>query len=117
MDETVKAFLSTRESAIADLVRRLSEVILDLLPDATISMDDDNLGFGRGAGYKGLIFTVIPHKAHVTLGVAGGASLPDPDGLLEGTGKVHRHVKVRSVADIDRPELRALMESAVAAKS
>ena len=117
MDETVETFLSTREPAIADLARHLSEVILDLLPDATISMDDDNLGFGRGSGYKGLIFTVIPHKAHVTLGVAGGANLPDPDGLLEGTGKVHRHVKLRGVADVDRPELRALMESAIAAKS
>ena len=99
------------------MARHLSGVILALLPEATISMDEENLGFGLGTGYKGLIFTVAPHTSHVTLGVAGGASLPDPNGLLEGTGKVHRHVKLRGVADVDRPELRALMESAIAAKS
>ncbi|HZM79055.1 MAG TPA: DUF1801 domain-containing protein [Candidatus Limnocylindrales bacterium] len=117
MNPDVETFLSSREPAIAELTRHLSEVILALLPEATITMDDENLGFGRGTGYKGLIFTVAPHTTHVTLGVAGGASLPDPDGLLEGSGKVHRHVKLRGLADVDRPELRALMESAIAAKS
>ena len=117
MDKHVEDFLSTRAPEIAEVARHLSDVILTLLPGAAISSDDDNLGFGVGTGYKGLIFTVAPHKAHVTLGVAGGASLPDPDGLLEGSGKVHRHVKLRSVADVDRPELRELMASAVAAKS
>jgi hypothetical protein len=116
MDKDVEAFLSAREPAMAQVARRVSEVILTLLPQATISMDEQNLGFGVGTGYKGLVFTVAPHASHVTLGVAGGAGLPDPDGLLEGAGKVHRHVKLRSVADVDRPQLRALMESAVAAK-
>jgi len=117
MDKDVENFLAAWEPAVAELARHLSETILGLIPDATISIDEENLGFGRGTGYKGLIFTVAPHRAHVTLGVAGGASLPDPSGLLEGSGKVHRHVKLRSVADVDRPELRALMESAIAAKS
>lgn len=117
MDNDIEAFLSSREPEIAGLARHVSEVIIALLPGATISIDEQNIGFGRGTGYKGLIFTVAPHRAHVTLGVAGGASLPDPDGLLEGSGKVHRHVKLRSLADVDRPELRKLMESAIAAKS
>jgi hypothetical protein len=117
MNKDVEGFLSSREPAMAAVARHVSEVILTLLPNATISMDEENLGFGVGTGYKGLVFTVAPHTTHVTLGVAGGASLPDPDGLLEGSGKVHRHVKLRSTADVDRPELRALMEAAVAAKS
>lgn len=117
MNKDVESFLSSREPAMAEVARHVSEVILTLLPEATITMDEQNLGFGTGTGYKGLIFTVAPHTSHVTLGLAGGASLPDPDGLLEGSGKVHRHVKLRTVADIDRPELRALLESAVAAKS
>lgn len=121
MDKAVETFLSSRLSsgdpAIAEVARYVSEVILALLPQATISMDEQNLGFGVGTGYRGLVFTVAPHTSHVTLGVAGGASLPDPDGLLEGSGKVHRHVKLRSTADVDRPELRSLMEAAVAAKN
>ena len=35
------------------------------------------------------------HGAHVNLGFYHGASLPDPDGLLEGTGKRMRHFKLR----------------------
>src|SRR5262245_3804412 len=54
------------------------------------TVEADHIGFGTDAGYKGLYFTVAAHRAHVTLGIARGASLPDPAGLMEGTGKVHR---------------------------
>lgn len=33
---------------------------------------------------------------------------------MEGTGRVHRHVKLRQAADLDRPELRRLMDAAMA---
>jgi hypothetical protein len=45
----------------------------------------------------------------VTLGIDHGVGLPDPAGLMEGAGKVHRHVKLRTIADLDRPELRELL--------
>jgi hypothetical protein len=113
----VSAFLSGFEPGIAALATRVSEVILSLLPEAHLSLDEQNIGFGTGAGYKGLIFTVSPHRAHVTLGLAGGATLPDPGGLLEGKGKVHRHVKLHTQQDLDRPELLALMRAAIDARS
>lgn len=53
------------------------------------------------------------HSRHVNLGFYHGARLADPDGLLEGTGKSLRHVKVRSKADLT-PELARLIRSAVA---
>ena len=34
-------------------------------------------------------------KAHASVGFFHGASLPDPAGLLEGSGKYMRHVKLR----------------------
>ena len=40
-----------------------------------------------------------PAKAYVAVGINRRADLPDPADLLEGVGKVHRHVKVRKVAD------------------
>ena len=43
---------------------------------------------------------------HVNVGFFRGAELADPVGLLEGTGKYMRHVKVRPDGDIDA---RALM--------
>ncbi len=41
-----------------------------------------------------------------------GATLPDPDGLLQGTGKRYRHVRLTTPADVEAPALRALLESA-----
>jgi hypothetical protein len=47
---------------------------------------------------------------------AQGAELPDPAGLLTGTGKRARHVKIQRPADIEMPGVRALLEAAVAQK-
>jgi hypothetical protein len=45
--------------------------------------------------------------------LANGALIEDPAGLVKGTGKRVRHVKLRSVQDIDRPELRRLLEASL----
>ena len=52
--------------------------------------------------------------SHVNLGFYHGASLEDPDGLLEGAGKALRHVKVRSVREARAPALARLVRGAVA---
>jgi hypothetical protein len=53
-------------------------------------------------------------KAHVNVGFFSGAALPDPDGLLEGTGKFMRHVKLRPGAQVDAAALGRLIEVAYA---
>ncbi len=51
-------------------------------------------------------------KAHVNVGFFRGAELVDPAGLLEGTGKYMRHVKVRPGGDVDAKALMALIDTA-----
>src|SRR6516162_683002 len=51
-------------------------------------------------------------KEHVTFAFLRGAALPDPQKLLEGTGKGVRHVKLRGVADVMRPGLKKLIAEA-----
>ena len=55
-------------------------------------------------------------KNHVTFGFHFGASLKDPDSLLEGTGKNIRHVKLRTVADLEQKSLRELVLAAACLK-
>ena len=55
-------------------------------------------------------------KEHVTFAFMRGAALPDPEKLLEGTGKGVRHVKLRSVADVRRPGVKKLVLEAVKLK-
>ena len=51
-------------------------------------------------------------SAHVNVGFFHGAALPDPVGLLEGTGKYMRHVKVRPGLALDASLLEALITAA-----
>ena len=53
-------------------------------------------------------------KAHVNVGFFRGAELSDPKGLLEGTGKFMRHVKLSLERDVDTVALTKLIETAYA---
>ena len=53
-------------------------------------------------------------KAHVNVGFFRGADLEDPAGLLEGTGRFMRHVKLRPGEGTDERALGALIRTAYA---
>jgi len=48
-------------------------------------------------------------KQHVTFAFMRGAALPDPEKMLEGSGKGVRHLKLRSVADVRKPGVKKLV--------
>ena len=54
------------------------------------------------------------YSKYVNLGFHHGAALEDPAGLLRGSGKSIRHVRIAATAVLRRPELRALLRRAVA---
>ena len=51
-------------------------------------------------------------KAHVNVGFFRGAEIADPEGLLEGTGKFMRHVKLKPERDLSALALMALVDTA-----
>lgn len=51
-------------------------------------------------------------SAHANIGFYQGAGLADPAGLLEGSGKRMRHVKVRWGQPVDEAALAALIDAA-----
>ena len=51
-------------------------------------------------------------RDHVNVGFFRGAEIADPEGLLEGTGKFMRHVKLRPERDVDPTALMRLIETA-----
>ena len=57
---------------------------------------------------------IMPMRGYVNLGFYQGALLADPQRLLEGTGKGLRHAKIRSLAEANRPAVRALVSAALA---
>ncbi|AKC86376.1 DUF1801 domain-containing protein [Pseudoxanthomonas suwonensis] len=61
---------------------------------------------------RGLFCYLQSTRSHATLGFYHGASLVDPEDLLEGTGKEMRHVKVRDAAACASPAIKALLQQA-----
>ena len=51
-------------------------------------------------------------RHHVTLVLPDGIDLEDPTGMLRGTGRIMRHVRVMASTDLARPELRSLLRQA-----
>lgn len=88
-------------------------------PDAVEQVDFGNklIAFGRSMKMRGLLFALIAHKSWVNLQLADGAELPNAAGLIEGTGKRIRHVKVRSVEDASSPAVVAIVRAQLAARS
>ena len=74
---------------MAAVARELRAVVAEALPDGTEQVDFGNrlLAIGRSMKMRDLLFAIIPHSAHVNLQLADGIDLPNPDGLIEGTGK------------------------------
>lgn len=113
----------TFEEAIAEsapglqaIARRLREQIEAIYPQA-VEVPWPNQGItGYGVGPKKMSehFCYIGmYRDTVNLGFFHGANLPDPQGLLEGTGKKLRHVKLRTVEEADRPALLDLIRAAL----
>jgi hypothetical protein len=69
--------------------------------------------YGVGPKKKSEHFCYITaQKEDVNLGFYYGAELPDPEGLLHGTGKLLRHVKIREPRAIRSRALRQLVKAA-----
>lgn len=51
-------------------------------------------------------------KNHVTLGFYNFEKLDDPDNLLEGTGKSMRHIKLKSIENLDAAPLPDWLKTA-----
>ena len=87
-----------------DVMRGCGEDVRELIHD-----DQPTACVGDAAfGY------VDAFTAHVNVGFFCGSELADPTGLLQGTGKFMRHVKIRPGQRVDERRLTELIEAAYA---
>ncbi|MCO6512093.1 MAG: DUF1801 domain-containing protein [Aridibacter famidurans] len=108
-DPAVEAWFDARPDPLGRIAKRWFEVIrasgndvFELLHDGqpTACLGDAAFGY------------VDSFKAHVNVGFFLGAVLPDPCGLLEGSGRFMRHVKIRPGSGIDEEALEDLIRAA-----
>jgi len=111
---SINKLLAPYSEPVRHLALRTRDYIAKLLPGVQETVDESApvIGYGYGPGYSGLVCTLIVSKAGLKVGLNGGAHLPDPDGLLEGAGKVHKYIRIEKFADLRRPGLRRLVRDA-----
>ena len=98
----------------ASIRAKLDEIIADIVPDAVAR-----------EMYGGTMFEVVPgdhstrlfghfaYKNHVSLEFTEGASFDDPDHLLEGSGKMRRHLKFHAMDEVmSKDPVRFLRQAA-----
>lgn len=115
INKAISALLAAYPPESRNLVLATRTFVLETVPGALEQVDAKArvIGYGFGARYKDTICAIMPTKKGVTLGIGWGTELPDPEKLLEGAGKVHRHVKLKQESDLQRPALKALLRAGV----
>jgi hypothetical protein len=101
--------IQPQDPELQEIVRGVRELVQEVVPEVTEAVNPWGIPTFELNGP--LCYFMVATK-HITFGFPRGTSLDDPKGLLEGTGKNLRHVKLRTVADLRREGLRELVENA-----
>jgi len=107
-DADVQATSIALRSTVLDEVGPCHETVFPVYRNNVISI----LYSTTEKRMKDNICLIVVYRDHVNLMFPRGVDLKDPRGLLEGSGKAMRHVKMLSAGDVDRPGVRALIKQA-----
>lgn len=111
----VEHFLTHFPAPVSALAAAARVLIRDVMP-AVVEMVDEPahmLGYGLDRTYKGAVCGIVLYSAYINIMLAHGASLPDPHGLLRGTGKKARHLRIAAVEQLSAPGVRELLQAAL----
>jgi hypothetical protein len=112
--DNLNGFLAQYSPEVQAIALKIRDLILEVLP-GTIEQPDATskiIAYGDDRTYKGLICAIAPQKTYVNLMFSRGTELPDRGALLEGTGKRARHIKIKTLAEADNPEIAKLLRAA-----
>ncbi len=102
------------QSKADEISLAVKKLIVQLAPDVrfvpkyggevfALDPDDDKHFFGG----------VFSYKDHVSVEFSNGASFDDPDGHLEGAGKMRRHLKLHTLDEMNEKELMTFVRQAI----
>jgi hypothetical protein len=104
-DEGVQTMLTEYRESDPEkfhMIVEMRRLVFDRYPDV-----------GERIMYGGIMFSldkkdfggIFPYGEHISFEFGEGHAMDDPDGTLEGGGKYRRHLKIRTLADIDDKRL------------
>ena len=114
----IAGFIAKFNAANAKLIRAARAAMRKRYPTATeIVYDNYNffvIGYSPTSRPSDAIFSIAAAANGVGLAFLRGSTLEDPDGILQGDGKLNRFVRLKSAATLLEPAVASLMSAAVA---
>ena len=117
-EEQLASFIAKFTPEVAALARSILAAMRARYPTA-IELVYDNynalaIGFGPSEKTSQAIFSVAVFPRWVSLFFLQGKQLPDPEGILQGSGNVARHIRLPSAGRLDELSVKNLMQEATA---
>ena len=115
MSDEFEKIVQSASPKIQNLARRAKALITKIMPEVVEVVWPTQRIAGYGIGPKKMseqFCYIAVFQDRINLGFYYGADLPDPAHLLEGTGKLLRHIKITTPEQLDHPAVVELMEVA-----
>ena len=110
-------FLQPYDREVQKLALGLRQLVLEEMAPCHENIYDAYsavaIGYGPTDRLSDGVFHIAVYAKGVNLGFNQGATLADPNGILEGAGKQIRHLKIRTPSDLGRPEIRVYVRRAL----
>jgi hypothetical protein len=113
----VAGFIAKFDPRIQRLIRSSRTALRKRFPTAVeLVYDNYNffvIGYGPNERASEAFCSLAAYAKGVGLAFIQGARLPDPEGILQGSGNQTRHIKLASAADLRRPAVEKLFQAAL----
>lgn len=110
--ESVRAWLENLPTKKKPTVEALRRLIGSIAPEAHEIIYHDALGYGpTDSGFDRILYIMV-FETYLNLGFFFGGFLLDPEGLLVGSGKRMRHIKIRSLQQCENLAIASLLAQA-----
>ena len=117
-EQQLKRFVAKFEPSEQSLIRACRTALRKRLPGAyELVYDNYNflvLGYSPTERPSDSVLSLAARAGSLGLCFIRGAQLPDPEGVLEGSGKQTRFIRLHRAADLKRPVVESLIQAALA---
>ncbi len=112
------AYIAPHPAEVQPLIRQARSLILSVMPDTVEQLDPSipMIAYGIDRTYRGLICSITIFKSYINIMLAQGASLADPQGILKGSGKKARHIRIAAPSDLEDPGVKEMLQAALVKK-
>ena len=102
--ESVEEYIKKQKSPQKEICTNLRDIIFEIFPQI-----EEEMKWGVPT-YNGGLFYIVALKSHVNLGFSIERLSKEEISSFDGGGKTMRHIKIKSVEEIDKKRIESLLK-------